>query len=147
MAIETRTPPHAAIPTAQESLPPGPAVPHPRGTGESLEARARAAFEDDEGGPEASPRLARRAWEGGMEAWENGARHSRQWARRHPMQLWGAVGALGLFAVWMAYRPAANAIRAASFDPSPYRWRPAPGEPEGTGAAAGARDRADALTP
>jgi hypothetical protein len=105
--METRTPPHSAIPTAETPLPPGPAVSHPRGTGESFEALRGREDEEGYGLEDAGPAgLARRAYDSGAQAFENGARHSRQWARRHPVQLWGAVGALGLIALWMSWRSA-----------------------------------------
>jgi hypothetical protein len=158
MAIETRTPPHTATPTARSTLPPRPASLRQRDEDEDFEAQ-----EGDEDGFDAeleraqgerATGLVRSAWRGGWDAWENGARHGRQWARRHPTQLWGAVGALGLLALWMAYRPALNAARSAGFDPSRQRWLARGAdrerdEAEDSRAARpeGARERADRLNP
>lgn len=132
MAIETRTPAHSAIPTAESGLGPQ----HPRASGRS--------FPDDEDFHEedvdlledvqergrrlaaASGSYVQSTWESGREALEDGSRHARQWARRHPAQVWTMVGALGALALWMAYRPTVNAISHSSFDPTKYRYR-APG--------------------
>ena len=114
MAIETRTPAHSAIPTAESGLSPQ----HPRATGKSYSGD-EALNEDDSDLIEnlqergrrltaAGERYARSSWETGREALEDGSRQTRQWARRHPAQLLTAVGALGLFAIWMAYRPSSS---------------------------------------
>lgn len=124
MAIETRTPAHSAIPTAESGLSPQ----HPRATGESFSGKSFSgkSFSGDEALTEddsdliddvqergrrlaaAGERYAQSSWETGREALEDGSRQARQWARRHPAQLWTAVGALGLFAIWMAYRPGSS---------------------------------------
>lgn len=106
MAIETRTPAHSAISTAQS----GPGPQHPRATQndsdliEDVQERGRRLAA-------AGERYAQSSWETGREALEDGSRHARQWARRHPAQLWTAVGAIGLFALWMAYRPSRDESR------------------------------------
>lgn len=133
MAIETRTPTHSAIPTAESGLGPQ----HPRASGRSFPR----SFPDDEEFNEeegelledvqergrrlaaASGAYAQSTWEAGREALEDGSRHARQWARRHPNQVWTAVGALSLLAIWLAYRPTVNAIAHSSFDPTKYRYR------------------------
>ncbi len=108
MAIESRTPTHSAIPTAQSGLGP--------------QSRRAAQSDDDAFNEEGSDliedaqerarslaaageRYAQTAWDSGREAFEDSSRTARRWARRHPAQLWTAIGALGLFAIWMAYRP------------------------------------------
>jgi hypothetical protein len=99
MAIETRTPAHSAIPTAESGLSPQ----HPRATEddndliEDVQERGRRLAA-------AGERYAQSNWDSSREALQDGTRHARQWARQHPGQLWAAVGALGLFAIWMAYR-------------------------------------------
>jgi hypothetical protein len=107
MAIETRTPAHSAIPTAESGLGP-----------QSRRAAGRS-FPDDEAfneedsdliedAQERARRLAaagERYTQSTWESLEDSSRVARQWARRHPAQLWTAIGALGLFAIWMAYRP------------------------------------------
>ena len=103
MAIETRTPAHSAIPAAESGLSPQ----HPRATEddndliEDVQERGRRLAA-------AGERYAQSSWETGREALQDSSRHARQWARRHPGQLWTAVGALGLFAIWMAYRPSSS---------------------------------------
>lgn len=140
MAIETRTPAHSAIPTAESGLSPQ----HPRATGKSFSGD-EAFIENDSDLIEdvqergrrlaaAGERYAQSNWDSSREALQDGSRHARQWARRHPGQLWTAVGALGLFAIWMAYRPTVNAISHSSFDPTKYRYRSPGANPQGRAA-------------
>jgi hypothetical protein len=129
MAIETRTPAHSAIPTAESGLNPQ----HPRATGKSFSGDE--AFKEDDSDliedvqergrrlAAAGERYAQSNWDSSREALQDGTRHARQWARRHPGQLWAAVGALGLFAIWMAYRPTVNAIADRRSDQTRYRAR------------------------
>ena len=114
MAIETRTPSHSAIPTAESGIGP--------------QSRRAAEFDDEifseedsdliEDAQERARRLAAASeryvlssWNSGREALQDGSRHARQRARRHPAQVWAAVGALGLLAIWIAYRPSRDERR------------------------------------
>jgi hypothetical protein len=111
MAIESRTPSHSAIPTAETGLGPqsrraaGRSFPDEEVFSEEEDDLIEDAQERARRLAAAGARYAQTAWDSGRQAIQDSSRQARRWARRHPAQLWTAVGALGLLAIWMAYRP------------------------------------------